>query len=372
MAPPGEPKESGATDLAIGVITGGSAAAVDSVVKIVRAGMAAHFGGLTADVIHVDGTLTDDRAGQVEEIGEGLRLVHARPSSPLPPGDDGSGWSEGLRTVLGLARERGARGLVMLNGEIISMTPEWIRCLGETVLSECRDFVLPVYQRRRYERPLTHHILLLLLRRRRDHRSRAHARWMPAGRARPSADRGANPRPRRPGRHGRPERISLQRVPDGRSPVGESGLRFPPRLPGARHVAEPYLPVPGPAVPRPGRLPRAGDAPAAGRRGRPIDGASRPRLRGREALPGGSLAMKKDRRPIVITHVGPALEDGRYPVKREVGDRLVVTADIFKEGHAVLAAAIVFRAQDESAWRESPMRLVDNDGWAGDAPLESK
>jgi len=39
--------------------------------------------------------------------------------------------------------------------------------------------------------------------------------------------------------------------------------------------------------------------------------------------------MKKERRPIVITHVGPALEDGRYPVKREVGDRLVVTADIF-------------------------------------------
>ena len=81
--------------------------------------------------------------------------------------------------------------------------------------------------------------------------------------------------------------------------------------------------------------------------------------------------MKKERRPIVITHVGPALEDGRYPVKREVGDRLVVTADIFKEGHAVLGAAIVFRAQDESAWRESPMRLVDNDGWAGDFPLES-
>ena len=81
--------------------------------------------------------------------------------------------------------------------------------------------------------------------------------------------------------------------------------------------------------------------------------------------------MKKERRPIVITHVGSALEDGRYPVKREVGDRLVVTADIFKEGHAVLAAAIVFRAQDESAWRESPMRLVDNDGWAGDFPLES-
>ncbi len=164
MAPPGEPKESGATDLAIGVITAGGAAAADSVVKIVRDGMAAHFGGLTADVIHVDGTLADDRAGQVEEIGEGLRLVHARPSSPLPSGDDGSGWSEGLRTVLGLARERGARGLVILNGEIISMTPEWLRCLGEPVLSEGRGFVLPVYQRGRYEGTLTQLFVVPLLR----------------------------------------------------------------------------------------------------------------------------------------------------------------------------------------------------------------
>src|SRR5207244_7368577 len=110
MAPPGRPKGRVAPALAIGVITGGSAAAVDSAVKIVRGGMAAHFGRLTAEVIHVDGTLADDRAGQVEEIGEGLRLVHARPSSPLPPGDDGSGWTEGLRTVLGLERERGAGG----------------------------------------------------------------------------------------------------------------------------------------------------------------------------------------------------------------------------------------------------------------------
>ena len=81
--------------------------------------------------------------------------------------------------------------------------------------------------------------------------------------------------------------------------------------------------------------------------------------------------MKKERRPIIITHVGPTLEDGRYAVKREVGDRLTVTADIFKEGHGVLAAAVVFRAQDDPAWREAPMRLVDNDGWAGDFLLES-
>ena len=81
--------------------------------------------------------------------------------------------------------------------------------------------------------------------------------------------------------------------------------------------------------------------------------------------------MKKERRPIVISRVQPAVDDGRYPVKREAGDRLTVTADIFKEGHDILAAAILYRSQDAPEWQEAPLRFVDNDGWAGSILLES-
>jgi starch synthase (maltosyl-transferring) len=42
-----------------------------------------------------------------------------------------------------------------------------------------------------------------------------------------------------------------------------------------------------------------------------------------------------------------------------------VSADIFKEGHVVLRAFLKYRRADESAWRETPMRFVDNDRWAG-------
>ena len=81
--------------------------------------------------------------------------------------------------------------------------------------------------------------------------------------------------------------------------------------------------------------------------------------------------MKKGQRPIVIGQVRPAVDDGRYPVKREVGDCLTVTADIFKEGHDMLAAVILYRRQDEPDWREAPLRLADNDGWVGSFPLEA-
>ena len=65
------------------------------------------------------------------------------------------------------------------------------------------------------------------------------------------------------------------------------------------------------------------------------------------------------------------MDDGRYPVKRVVGDTLTVSADIFKEGHDLLAARIRYRARDAGDWREVPMRLVDNDRWAGAFPLEA-
>jgi starch synthase (maltosyl-transferring) len=81
--------------------------------------------------------------------------------------------------------------------------------------------------------------------------------------------------------------------------------------------------------------------------------------------------MKPPRRPIVIEHVRPAVDDGRHPVKRVVGETLTVSADIFKEGHDRLAARICYRARDEAAWREAPLSPVDNDGWTGEFPLEA-
>jgi starch synthase (maltosyl-transferring) len=73
---------------------------------------------------------------------------------------------------------------------------------------------------------------------------------------------------------------------------------------------------------------------------------------------------------VVIENVEPTVDGGRYPVKREVGDVLQVSADIFREGHEVLVAFLCYRATDDRGWRETPMRFVDNDRWAGEFPLE--
>ena len=69
--------------------------------------------------------------------------------------------------------------------------------------------------------------------------------------------------------------------------------------------------------------------------------------------------------PILIENVQPSIDDGRYAVKREIGDVLTVSADIFREGHDEIAAVVKYRRWFDDDWREAEMRFVDNDRWEG-------
>src|SRR5881394_1443229 len=68
---------------------------------------------------------------------------------------------------------------------------------------------------------------------------------------------------------------------------------------------------------------------------------------------------------VVIENLEPVINGGRYPIKRIVGEDLIVEADIFKDGHDIVAAVLKWRPLGERAWRETPMAFVDNDRWRG-------
>ncbi|MGE5442872.1 MAG: maltotransferase domain-containing protein, partial [Bacteroidota bacterium] len=94
-----------------------------------------------------------------------------------------------------------------------------------------------------------------------------------------------------------------------------------------------------------------------------------PRIGG-GARPAG-LAVSLKSRSIVIQNVQPQIDDGRWAVKREVGDDFEVTAEIFRDGHVKLAAVILWRRADETTWREMPMTLINPglDRWSGSIRL---
>ena len=67
----------------------------------------------------------------------------------------------------------------------------------------------------------------------------------------------------------------------------------------------------------------------------------------------------------VIENVQPLVEGGRYPVKRAVGEDIVVDADVFKDGHDILSAVLKWRKRGEDRWYETPMTPAAGDRWRG-------
>ena len=72
-----------------------------------------------------------------------------------------------------------------------------------------------------------------------------------------------------------------------------------------------------------------------------------------------------------IEDVYPSIECGRYPVKRAAGETIEVWADIYRSGHDMVVAELIWRRENTSSWQRAPMTLHENDRWVGRfAPAE--
>jgi starch synthase (maltosyl-transferring) len=68
---------------------------------------------------------------------------------------------------------------------------------------------------------------------------------------------------------------------------------------------------------------------------------------------------------IQIQNVLPQIDCGRYALKRTEGDRIEVTAQIFRDGHETLGAAVRYKPPGATRWQEARLDALGNDQWAG-------
>lgn len=66
---------------------------------------------------------------------------------------------------------------------------------------------------------------------------------------------------------------------------------------------------------------------------------------------------------IIIENVTPQLDGGIFPIKRIVGQTVVVTADVFPDGHDVIACSVNYRHEADKKWQEVRMSATENDGY---------
>ncbi len=68
----------------------------------------------------------------------------------------------------------------------------------------------------------------------------------------------------------------------------------------------------------------------------------------------------------VIDKVMPCIDGGLYPIKRTVGEPVIVKADVFADGHDSVVVTLRYRNNGETTWNELPMEFLGNDRWQGE------
>jgi starch synthase (maltosyl-transferring) len=80
-------------------------------------------------------------------------------------------------------------------------------------------------------------------------------------------------------------------------------------------------------------------------------------------ISGGGLDMTRTWAEATRIAVEAVLPAGDFPAKTVVGRDFTVSADIFGDGHDVLAADLLWRPADTSEWQRIPMQKLENDQW---------
>lgn len=77
------------------------------------------------------------------------------------------------------------------------------------------------------------------------------------------------------------------------------------------------------------------------------------------------MANNDGRQRVIIESVYPEVDAGRFPIKRTVGDLVIVEADAFTDSHDAIACVLQYRKAGASDWQETRMTALPNDRWRG-------
>ena len=78
---------------------------------------------------------------------------------------------------------------------------------------------------------------------------------------------------------------------------------------------------------------------------------------------GGGFTLDRPWAESTRIAVEAVLPGGEFPAKTIVGRDFIVTADVFGDGHDVLAADLLWQTADAEDWQRIPMRKLTNDRW---------
>ena len=75
---------------------------------------------------------------------------------------------------------------------------------------------------------------------------------------------------------------------------------------------------------------------------------------------------------IIIENVLPQLDGGAFAIKRIVGQKVTITADVFSDGHDVIECCVKYKHEKDKKWQEVRMKSIDNDSWGAEFHVDKQ
>ena len=140
-------------DIIVGIPSYNEADTIGFVTKTAAEGLAAYFGDKRCVIVNCDNNSPD---GTKEAfLGAGIPESVDRHYISTPAGIKGKG--NNFRNLFEFARDAGAQITVVVDADLRSITPAWIKYLGRPI-EEGYDLVTPLYSRHQFDGTITNHL----------------------------------------------------------------------------------------------------------------------------------------------------------------------------------------------------------------------
>ncbi len=151
--------EIGWADIVVGIPAFNSERTIAHVMKVASEGLSRHFRGKALLLLVADGGSTDytRETAQKTKLAQGVHKVVT-----IYRGVPGKGTS--LRCVFEAALLLDAKACLVLDSDLRSVTPDWIKSIASPVLEQGFDFVSPFYVRHKNDATITNNVAMALTR----------------------------------------------------------------------------------------------------------------------------------------------------------------------------------------------------------------
>jgi hypothetical protein len=146
------PQQVKKTDIVVGIPSYQEADNIAFVAAQASRGLTSYFPRLQGAIVNCDNNSPDDTKGVFLKAETTVPKIYIS----TPPGIAGKGYN--FENLYRLVKELGAKIVVVVDADLESITPEWIKYFAEPILKKGFDYVTPVYSRHKYDGTITNNI----------------------------------------------------------------------------------------------------------------------------------------------------------------------------------------------------------------------